>query len=490
MIEENINQNGTNGEPENVTPKSEPIYEADKVEEISKTVPEAGEVTDNIEEGALLPPIRTPKEDNQPKYVYHWELNFEEKASVSKKKAKKKSNGIATFFIVMIAALTVAILCLAAVIFLTPGGTGTVSMGSISALYDSCCPFTVAIETNAGSIGSGFFVTENGYVVTNHHVIVNATSVLVYTNDGQKYSADIVGSDIDLDLAVLKVNGKDGQTFPAAKIANSNKVKTGDSIIVIGTPERLDLAWSLTTGYVSYANRESNMSGTMQTYIQISAGVNPGNSGGPLINANGEVIGIVQARVKDKVEVFDNEGNLVGYSTPGADGIGLAIPINTVIETFEKLIDKNMSEPILGITCVTVLEGKEYFMTDGSAYGVQINENNMKYYVAYSSFTQEYTTVILTEEKLKDGTLFTAQKSGIWIESVSDKSGAKGILKTGDIILKFGDMDLSARADETTNLVSLIKDELAKYKAGNVVEVTYIRDGHVYSVNITLTAKQ
>ena len=489
-MEENINQNGTNGESVESSPKSEPIYEADTVKATSKNIYEVNEITDSIEEGPLMPPVPAPQEDNQPKYVYHWELNAPDEANLKKRsRAKKRSKGTLTFVIVLLTALVVALLCLSAVLYFTPNNAYGI-MGSISELYESCCPFTVAVETNAGSIGSGFFVTENGYVVTNYHVIANASSVLVYTSDGEKYSADIVGSDMDLDLAVLKVNGKDGQKFQAAKIASSDKVKTGDSIIVIGTPERLDLAWSLTTGYVSYANRKSNMSGSMQTYIQINAGVNPGNSGGPLINANGEVIGIIQARVKDKVEVYDQNGQLIGYSTPGADGIGLAIPINTVIKTFEKLIDQNMSEPILGITCVTVFEGQEYFMTDGSAYTVLVNDKLEKYYVAYDSFTQQETTVVISDDVLKNGTLFTAQKSGIWIESVSDNSGAKGVLKTGDILLNFGRLNLSEMADTTTNLVNVIKAELANYKAGDEVEISYLRDGNVYTVNITLTAKQ
>ncbi len=477
MIEENINQNGMNAENTDGAKVPEPI----------------SETTDSTQSESEMsaPPLQ---DDSQPKYVYHWELDSDDTWKGKRKNngKKKRHGGTPTFIAIMLVALAAAILCLSAVLYFTPDYTSGAAMGSVSKLYESSCPFTVAIETDARSIGTGFFVTENGYVVTNHHVIANASSVLVYTNNGQKYSADIVGSDVELDLAVLKVNGKNGQTFPAAKIANSDKVKTGDSIIVIGTPVRLDLAWSLTTGYVSYAKRESNMSGTMQTYIQISAAVNPGNSGGPLINANGEVIGIVQARIIDKEEVYDANGQIIGYTMPGADGIGLAIPINKVIDTFEELIDGNMKEPILGITCVSVYEGREYFMTDGSAYYVQTDDNSQKYFVKYDSFTQEQTTVIITDEVLETGTIFTAHKSGIWIEEVADNSGAKGILDTGDIILSFGSLNLSEEANSnlSVNLVSVIKDELAKYKAGDIVEVTYLRDGNVYTVDITLTAKQ
>ena len=484
MIEENINQNGVDEENTNNAPISEPTQETNPVNE------EINEAETNHD----TPQDTASQDENQPKYVYHWELDSNDASGSTKKQKnnKKKSNGTKSFIAIMLVALTVAILLLSAVLYFTPNYTTGAAMGSVNEIYQSSCPYTVAIETDAGSIGSGFFVRKNGYVVTNYHVIASATSVLVYTNDGGKYSADIVGSDTELDLAVLKVNGKNGQTFPTAKIADSDKVKTGDSVIVIGTPERLDLAWSLTTGYVSYAKRESNMSGTMQTYIQISAGVNPGNSGGPLINANGEVIGIVQARVKDKIEVYDATGQIIGYTMPGADGIGLAIPINKVISTFEKLIDKNMDEPILGITCITVFEGEEYFMTDGTAYKVQTDTDSSKYYVKYDSFTQEQKTVILNEETMKEGILFTAQKSGIWIEEVSDNSGAKGILDKGDIILSFGDLDLSAAADAdpSVNLVTRIKSALANYKAGDVVKVSYLRDGSVYTVDITLTAKQ
>ena len=485
MIEENTNQNETTGKNIDNKPTSEPVHETDTV----------NETTDRTETDQTTQPCElAPQDESQPKYVYHWELNAGDATGNTKKAniKKKRAGGTRSFIEIMLVALTVAILLLSAVLYFTPHYVAGGAMGSVNELYESSCPYTVAIETDAGSIGSGFFVRKNGYVVTNQHFIANASSVLVYNKDGGKYSADIVGSDSELDLAVLKVNGKNGQTFPTAKIADSDKVKTGDSIIVIGTPERLDLAWSLTTGYVSYAKRESNMSGTMQTYIQISAGVNPGNSGGPLINANGEVIGIVQARVKDKIEVYDENGQIIGYTMPGADGIGLAIPINKVISTFEKLIDENMEEPILGITCITVFEGEEYFMTDGSAYRVQTDTDTQKYYVKYDSFKQEQRTIILTDEVLAEGTLFTAQKSGIWIEEVSDNSGAKGILNTGDIILSFGDLDFSAlaNADPNVNLVSHIKSALANYKVGDVVKVSYLRDGKVNTVDITLTAKQ
>ncbi len=482
MIEENINQNNTGSESSDNVQINDSVCESD--------TPDCTEINADSEQAASA--VTDTQNDACPKYVYHWELNGDDSAKSAKKfKNKKKgSGGTVTFIAIMLTALVASILCLSAVLYFAPDNAQSLAMGSVSDLYESSCPFTVAIETDAGSIGSGFFVRKNGYVVTNHHVIANATSVTVYTNDGGKYSADIVGSDTELDLAVLKVNGKNGQSFPTAEIADSDKVKTGDSIIVIGTPERLDLAWSLTTGYVSYAKRESNMSGTMQTYIQISAGVNPGNSGGPLIDASGKVIGIIQARVKDKVEVYDANGQIIGYSMPGADGIGLAIPINKVIDTFEKLIDQNMKEPILGITCVTVFEGQEYFMTDGSAYKVQIDSNSQKYYIKYDSFTQEQTTVMLTDEALQAGTLFIAEKSGIWVEEVNDNSGAKGILQKGDILLTFGDLDLSAAALVSQNLVSNIKVELANYKAGDKVEISFIRDGNVYTKTITLTAKQ
>ena len=477
MMEENINQNDlNNGIPENIAQNPEPVEETPS----------------NIctSDKPCVDTVCTVPEENPAKYVYHWEFNESPLNSKKNKSQRKGLKGTLTFAIVMAAALTLAIALLAFVIYFSPNNPQSAAMGSISELYEACCPYTVAIETNAGSIGSGFFVTENGYVVTNQHVISNASSVMVYTSDGQKYSADIIGSDSELDIAVLKVNGKNGQKFHVAVVADSDKVKTGDSIIVIGTPERLDLAWSLTTGYVSYAKRQSNMSGTMQTYIQISAGVNPGNSGGPLINSKGEVIGIIQARVKDRVEVYDESGKLIGYTMPGADGLGLAIPINKVIETFERLINKNMDEPILGITCVTVLADEEYFMTDNTAYRVQIDGNSQKYYQAYDSFTQEQTTVFLTDEVLKNGTLFVAAKSGIWIEEISDNSGAKGILRKGDIITGFGGVNLSEKADGSTNLVTYIKSELAKYKAGDIVTVDYIRDGNAYSTKIKLTAKQ
>jgi serine protease Do len=167
-------------------------------------------------------------------------------------------------------------------------------------------------------LGSGFILTADGYIATNHHVIANVDKVTVKINETE-YNAEIIGSDERTDIALLKIN-PDKQLEPVF-IGNSDEVKVGDWAIAIGNPFGLDKTF--TTGVVSAAAREDiDFMGGSNTHIQTDASINPGNSGGPLINIYGEVIGI----------------NRMIYSNSGGNmGIGFAIPINRARIILEEL---------------------------------------------------------------------------------------------------------------------------------------------------------
>ena len=200
-------------------------------------------------------------------------------------------------------------------------------------LYASRVNSVVAISTtiqsgygSGQSSGSGFILTEDGYVITNYHVVEDATAINVVMHDGTEYAADLVGKDSSNDLAVLKV---EATGLPAATLGSSRDLVIGDMVVAIGNPLG-ELASTQTVGYVSGIDREVSTSGSFTTIsmIQTDAAINPGNSGGPLFNMYGEVIGITTAKYS-------------GTTGSGAsiEGIGFAIPIDDVEPLINDLID-------------------------------------------------------------------------------------------------------------------------------------------------------
>ena len=168
-------------------------------------------------------------------------------------------------------------------------------------------------QTESASSGSGFIYTADGYIVTNQHVIANASSINVTLYNGDTYPATLVGSDSDYDVAVLKIDAKD---LPAVTLGNSTDVNVGDNVMAIGNPLG-ELTFSMSSGIVSCVNRAINVEGTPFNMIQVDASINPGNSGGPLMNLYGEVVGIVSAKYSS-------------YADTTVEGLGFAIPINDV----------------------------------------------------------------------------------------------------------------------------------------------------------------
>ncbi|MDD3022879.1 MAG: trypsin-like peptidase domain-containing protein, partial [Syntrophomonadaceae bacterium] len=178
-------------------------------------------------------------------------------------------------------------------------------------------------------IGTGFIINESGYVVTNQHVIDQATQITVNLNSNKKYPAKVVGQDYDLDLAVLKIDAK--EKLSTLSMGNSDQMRVGDWVVAIGNPYGLD--HTVTAGVVSAKGRPIKIEDRpYKNLIQTDAAINPGNSGGPLLNTRGEVIGINTA--------VDAQ----------AQGIGFAISINTAKEVLNELIDKGkVIRPYIGV---------------------------------------------------------------------------------------------------------------------------------------------
>ncbi len=208
----------------------------------------------------------------------------------------------------------------------------------------------------AGS-GSGFVYTTNGYVITNQHVIEGAAKITVTLHDGKEYDAVVVGSDIMTDVAVLKIE-KEG--LLALPIGDSDTARVGEFVLAIGDPISTDeLSGSVTFGIVSALKREINIDGFVNEYLQTDAAVNPGNSGGPLINMRGEVIGVTSAKYTSAG--YDDYGQSIS-----SEGIGFALPINNVMEIVQSLIKNGSTvRPGIGVTIVTYLEATETVKTPG-----------------------------------------------------------------------------------------------------------------------------
>lgn len=197
-------------------------------------------------------------------------------------------------------------------------------------------------------MGSGIIFSEDGYILTNNHVIDGAQSISVILSTGKEVSAKVVNYDASLDLAVIKVT--ESVKMPAvAEFGNSKDLQAGDSVIAIGNPLGKEFLGTVTVGVISATNREMQTEGDKkQTFLQTDAAINPGNSGGPLVNSMGQVIGINTAKI----------------SVSGVEGLGFAIPIDEV-----KPQITNLTKPVLkiGIACkeVTSEISKTYNLPEG-----------------------------------------------------------------------------------------------------------------------------
>ena len=274
------------------------------------------------------------------------------------------------------------------------------------------------------SSGSGFILTENGYILTNYHVIEGYTAVSVTDHKGTEYEAEVVGYDALSDVALLKV---EAEGLPAVTVGDSDVVAVGDQVVAIGNPLG-ELASTQTVGYVSAKDRMVNTDGTILNMLQTDAAINSGNSGGPLFNMYGQVIGITTAKYS-------------GSSNSGAtiEGIGFAIPINSVMELVTDLM--------------------EYGYITGQAYlGVSLDLPDPSVAAFYG---------------LPSGPKVTAVEKG----SCAERAG----IQTGDFIIGLGDKEITSYSDLTYALRS--------YKAGDSSTITVFRAGAELTLDVTFDEK-
>ncbi|MFV8364919.1 S1C family serine protease [Flavobacterium sp. XS1P27] len=269
--------------------------------------------------------------------------------------------------------------------------------------------------------GSGVIISEDGYIVTNNHVIKGASEIEITLNNKKSYVAKLIGTDSKMDIALLKIDAN--EKLPYTVFANSDSVKIGEWVLAVGNP--YNLTSTVTAGIVSAKARDLDTSG-IQSFIQTDAAVNPGNSGGALVNTRGELIGI-------NTMISSMTGSYVGYS--------FAVPSNIARKIIEDLMEfGNVQRGILGV------EGGELNSISSKELGI-------------------------------------TQTQGFYINKVTKNSGAeKSGLEKGDVIIKLDEQNVATFAD--------LSGYINTKRPNDKVQVTYIRDGKTRVVPVFLSKNE
>ena len=274
------------------------------------------------------------------------------------------------------------------------------------------------------SSGSGVIISNDGYIVTNNHVVEDGDKINVILFDKKSYEATVIGTDPSTDLALLKI---DETNLPFISFGNSDSVVVGEWVLAVGNPFNLES--TVTAGIISAKGRNINIlkdNGSIEAYLQTDAAVNPGNSGGALVNTKGELIGINSA-------IATPTGSYAGYS--------FAVPVNIVKKVMSDLM--------------------KYGVVQRGYLGIGISN---------------ITNDLAKEKDLND-------LGGVYVDSIYSGSAAQdGGLKVGDVITKIDGTNVNSSPE--------LQEQIAKYHPGDKIVVTYVRKGEEHVANITLKNKQ
>ena len=295
---------------------------------------------------------------------------------------------------------------------------------SLQEIYTRCIESVVSISCtfpNGSATGTGVILSADGYIVTNAHVVEDAAAIQVILNDERVLEAVLIGADEISDLAVLRV---DEYGLTPAELGDSGVLRVGDAVVAIGDPLGISLRGTMTDGIISGINRDITVDGRSMTLIQTTAALNEGNSGGPLINCYGQVIGINTMKIGDYM------------SSAGVEGLGFAIPSATVREIVTQLIDQGYvsGRPDLG------LEGQAVSML----------------YQLYGRLPQ-----------------------GLYITDVDPGSSAAQIgIQEGDVLMSLDGVRITG--------TDSYEAQLYTYQVGDTVTAIIYRDGRQYEVTLTV----
>ena len=313
-------------------------------------------------------------------------------------------------------------------------------------------------------MGSGVIISKDGYIITNTHVIENASTIEVTTNNNKTYQATLIGSDEVSDIAVLKIVGK--ETFPYIRFADSDQTKIGEWVLAVGNP--FNLTSTVTAGIISAKSRDLNdYDSKNQSFIQTDAAVNSGNSGGALVNTSGDLIGINTA-------ITSGTGGFVGYS--------FAVPSNVARKVFEDIIEfGNVQKGLLGVTGIGLSSKTAEELNLSLTEGFYVSDIEPGMGAAKAGIQKG--DVILRLDKLK-------------IAKFSDLSGYLSTKRPGDIILvglvrEGENISLDVKLEKNENiefigmqLKNMSLEELSEFNIESGVKVLNHRNNSLYRMGI------
>lgn len=290
------------------------------------------------------------------------------------------------------------------------------------------------------SLGSGIIVDSKGYILTNYHVVARAEKINVKLSSGETYMARVIGQDPETDVAVLTIDAS--RPLPFAKIGDTSKVQVGDWALAIGSP--FGFAQTVTSGIVSATGRVVPQFSSFGDYIQTDAAINMGNSGGPLVNMRGEVIGI---------------NTFISTTSGGSEGVGFAIPSSVFVNSYNQIVTK----------------GK----VQRGWLGVQMNDSDFPF---SEEMAQYFGVAGHDASGIKDG-------DGVLVTEIIDEGGKpakagpawEAGIRPEDVIVKFGDREVESNFD--------LRSAVANTPPGKSVPIVVIRRGQVLNLSVTLAER-
>jgi serine protease Do len=373
----------------------------------------------------------------QQEVTYRWDYGAQV-AFDAAQKGKQKRRGVLIYAVVMTLFFALCFAALAVTVIRYGDALERPSYGaglSTVEVAERVKPSTVLIyasKSTSYGYGTGFFIRENGYIATNAHVVDGATHLTVTLYTGEKLEAELIGASVADDLAVLKI---EGNGYPVAKIGDSDALRVGETAIAVGNPSGDRAPWSTTQGIISALDREVTVEGSSSieelTMIQTDAPVNPGNSGGPLCNDRGQVIGVVTRKLSDY------------------ESIGLAIPINGAMEILNAIVET------------------------GSADGIQSSVSKKRPTIGISG-----GTIKKGDQYSLGGVVYRAEKDGVIVSTVDPNGAAADVIKVADIIIEFDGKPISD--------MDVLIEQLYSHKIGDKVSITVWRNGEAVEVSVVL----
>ncbi len=441
-------------DPERIlAPEPAPVPDSSVEPPRSEQPPEPAEPPKPAEPEKSAEPVEP---DTTERVIYRW--NY---AAGAAQNLKAPRRGLGVYAVVMTVVFLISFAMLILALWVgSRESAEPIRPGGISGIHDDVAiegveearQSVTIIETDTGS-GSGIILRSDGYIATNHHVIEDATFIKVTFYDGSVADAQVIGSSEADDLAVLKV---DRRNLLPARFALYSECYVGQTVYAIGAPAGPEFGWTTTRGIISYKDREVKIYDDDDRtllkklrLLQTDANVNPGNSGGPLVNTEGEVIGVVSMKLSE-----------------GYEGIGFAIPADGAIEIFNAIIegrdfDSSLSHkrPMLGVSCFNVRGGR-YYLRDDNRF-LEIPEDQL--------------------DRYKDRELIHPTATGVLIVEVVKGMDAYGKLKVGDVITAIDGQTVLTGEQMTAYINNLY--------IGDTVILTVEREGKSIDISLTLTAQ-